>query len=361
MNKDSNAEKKVFIKKFYKDNFEFIIEAEDKSIFEDIQRFISFENKPNKNMEYDVTKIFFKDKRDLDANTKIISENGQEIIIHGGTPEQQVYGKKVKIQGKNIYRIPLNDEYILQNLESNSYFLYGDKKGKEDNLYRVVREIYYRKSLALGRVALHSAAVADKQGRCILIPGEKATGKTTLLCNLLDSEKYKFIDNDRLLLEIDGNGQLQAHSMSSTVNVGYGTMRTYPDRFKDVKISSYAKPTEKKRYTRNEFIEQVRCLSATTGRVKGILFPTIKENAKVNITKCSDSSKMARISLAMEIFDNSEHPDWLQISNISEEQYKQNIEKILHVISKTIPANEIEFGYEKIEPTKIEYLDRGER
>ena len=361
MNKDSSEERKVFVRKFYKDNFEFIIEAEDESIFEDIQRFISFEDKPGKRIEYDITKIFFKDKKDLDANAKMISENGQDIVIHGGTPEQHVYGKKAEIEGKRIYRIPLNDEYIIQDLKNNSYFLYGDRKGKEDNLYRVVREIYYRKSLALGRVALHSAAVSDKQGRCILIPGEKAAGKTTLLCNLLASDKYNFIDNDRLLLEIDSNGQLQAHSMSSTVNVGYGTMQIYPERFKDVKIFGYAKPTEKKRYTRNEFIEQVRCSSTTTGKVKSILFPAIKENAKTNITKCSDYSKMTRISSAIEKFDNSEHPDWLGISNISEEQYKQNIAKILHTISKTIPANEIEFGYERIEPTKIEDIDRGER
>ena len=50
-------ERKVFVKKFYKDNFAFIIEAEDESIFEDIQKFISFENKPDNNIEYNITRI----------------------------------------------------------------------------------------------------------------------------------------------------------------------------------------------------------------------------------------------------------------------------------------------------------------
>ena len=50
MNNNSSYEKNFFIRKFYKDNFEFIIESEDKSIFEDIQKFISFDTKQNKNM-----------------------------------------------------------------------------------------------------------------------------------------------------------------------------------------------------------------------------------------------------------------------------------------------------------------------
>lgn len=357
----SKNEKKVFVRKFYKDNFAFIIEAEDESIFEDIQRFISFENKPDNNIEYDITRISFRDKKDLDEIIKRISEQGREIVIHGGTPEQHVYGKKTETDGNIIYRIPLNDEYILQDMDKKAYFLYGGQKGKEDNLYRIVREIYYRKSLALGRVALHSAAVADKRGRCILIPGKKAAGKTTLLCNFLASDKYDFIDNDRLLLEVDDNGQLLAHSMSSTVNVGYGTMRICPERFKGIKISGYYKPTEKKRYTRSEFINQIGCLSATTGKVKSILFPSIKKGAKTNITPCSDAIKMSRISLAIEEFNNSEHPDWLGISNVSEEQYKQNIAKILDSISEMIPANVVEFGYERIEPEKMKEIDRGER
>lgn len=361
MNRGVNNKTKEFVKKFYKDNFEFIVITEDESIFEDIQKFISFDSEPQKGMKYDVTKISFKDKKDLEKELKEISETGKEIVIHGGTPEQQVYGKKLEIGEKNIYRIPLNDEYILQDAKKGLYFLYGGQNGKEDNLYRFVREIYYRKSLALGRVALHSAAVSDKYGRCILIPGEKAAGKTTLLCNFLASDKYNFIDNDRLLLELDNNGRLQAHSMSSTVNVGYGTMRICPEKFKNVKNFILAKPTEKKRYTRKEFIEQVKCPSATTGKVVSILFPSIKEDVEPNITECSELCKIEKISSAIEKFDNSEHPDWLGISNISEEQYKQNVSEILDIIRKTIPASEIEFGHKKIEITKMEDLDIGER
>ena len=324
---DTNSKRKTFIRNFYKDNFQFIIETEDESIFEDIQRFISFEDVPRTDVIYDVTKIYFKDKKELADEVKKISEKGKEIIIHGGTPEQHVFGKKIEKGNKKIYRIPLNDEYIFQSLQDNSYYLYGDNNGKEDNLYRIVREIYYRKSLALGRVALHSAAVSNSKGECILIPGEKAAGKTTLLCNFLASDKYNFIDNDRLLLEINPDGKLLAHSMSSTVNVGYGTMSICPERFKGVKISGYFKPTEKKRYSRNEFIEQVRCSANTSGLVKSILFPSIASGKKVKSRKCDETEKMDRISLSIEKFDNSEHPDWLGISNISEEQYKENIKK----------------------------------
>ena len=311
MNIDVN--KKIYMKNFYKDNFKFDIEVEDESIFDDIQRFISFENVPRSNVIYDTTKICIKDKEELDDKIKEIAENGKKIVIHGGTPEQHVFGKKVENENENIYRILLNDEYIILNKQDNLYYLYGGNNGKEDNLYRVVREIYYRKSLALGRVALHSAAVSDSSGKCILIPGEKAAGKTTLLCNFLSNDKYNFIDNDRLLLEIGYGEKLLAHSMSSTVNVGYGTMLICPDKFKNIKISGYKKPTEKKRYSRNEFIEQMKCSANTSGIVKSILFPSVAKENKVNLRECDESEKMKRISSAIEKFDNSEHPDWLGI------------------------------------------------
>lgn len=360
MSEKSNNGIKKYIKNFYKDNFEFIIESEDESIFNDIQRFISLESIPRVNTKYNVTRIFFKDKKELSDEIKQLSETGKQIIIHGGTPEQHVFGKKIQNENQTIYRIPLNDEYIIQDLNANSYFLYGDNKGKEDNLYRIVREIYYRKSLALGRVAIHSAAVSNKNGECILIPGEKSAGKTTLLCNFLASGKYNFIDNDRLLLEIDKNGKLKVHSMSSTVNVGYGTMSVYPNKFKNIKINGFVKPTEKKRYTRNGFIHQIGCSSNTSGIVKSILFPSIKKDKNLNIRKCSNKEKINRIQLAMEKFDNSEHPDWLGISNVSKEQYEQNKEKILQLIEEKIPANEIEFGFERIEPSKIEEIEMGD-
>lgn len=354
-------EKKTFINKFYKDNFAFIIEAEDESIFEDIQRFISFESIPKTNMQYDITKIYLRGKKDLDDRRKKLSESGEKIVIHGGTLEQQVFGKKIEREHERIYRISLNDEYIVQTLKDNSYFLYGGEKGKEDNLYRIIREIYYRKSLALGRVALHSAAVSNKLGECILIPGEKAAGKTTLLCNFLASDKFNFIDNDRLLLEVNDDGILKAHSMSSTVNIGYGTMSICPEKFKGVEIDDYARTSEKKRYTRNEFIKQVRCFGNTSGLVRSILFPAIKKDRKLHIRKCDEKEKMDRIASAIEKFDNSEHPDWLGISNISEEQYKTNIEKVLRVIRDNIPASEIEFGFEKIESKIIEDFGIGEK
>lgn len=359
VDKSNQKRKYKFVKHLYKDNFEFIIQANDEEIIEELEQFISFDKMPRFNGEYDTTTISFIDKSNFpeDAKHKIIQ--GERIVIHGGTPEQHVWGTKVSVDNKKYYNIPKNDEYIIQN--GNQYYLYGGNQGKEENLYRIVREIYYRKSLALGRVAIHSAAVADEKGRCILIPGEKATGKTTFLCNLLASKKYKFLDNDRILLELDNQGGLKAHSMSSTVNVGFGTMRIVPDKFRDIKISGYEKPTDKKRYTRKGFIKQMSCDSTTTGKVKSIVFPKIKKESHVQLRKCNREEKMHRIGDAIERYDNSEHPDWLGISNVSEEQYRINILKILQYIEKNIPAHEMQFGYERINDNELCQIDeRGE-
>ncbi|MDE7400323.1 MAG: hypothetical protein K2N06_12465 [Oscillospiraceae bacterium] len=283
-------------------------------------------------------------------------EKGHRITIHGGTPNQQVYGKKVVTQEKTIYRIPLNDEYILQNKEQDFYVLYGGNKGKEENLYRIIREIYYRKSLALWWIAMHSAAVADRQGRCILLSGEKASGKTTLLCNLLASNKFSLIDNDRLLMGVSRNGMLQAHSMSSTINVGYGTMRICPERFNNLECPTAAMTTDKKRYSRKEFIEQFGCMAIATGIAKSIIFPAIRKDT-TRLTKYDAHQTMVKILSAIETFDNNEPPDWLGISNVSEEQYSKNVQIIVKAMIEALPGFELEFGYEKISDSIIDEIE----
>lgn len=359
LNNNKSDSKQLFIKHLYKDNFEFIIYVNNEQIIEELEKFISFDKTPSIGTTYDKTIISFVDKSSLGEKIKNKVEQGNTIKIHGGTPEQHVFGKKISSENKNLYYIPINDEYIIQ--EGNQYLLYGGNQGQEENLYRVVREIYYRKSLALGRVTIHSAAVCDKKGNCILIPGEKAAGKTTFLCNLLASNKYIFLDNDRLLISIDNDGTLSAHSMSSTVNVGYGTMSTFPEKFKGMRITGYSKFADKKRYTRREFIRQMQCDYRTSGKVKSIIFPRIEERSSIKLVNCSIEEKLQRIENTIEKYDSSEHPDWLGISNVSEEQYRENVLKILQYIKKNIPAKEMHFGYERIKDNDMNEIDgRGE-
>ena len=354
LNNNKGDSKQLFIAHLYKDNFEFIIYANNGQIIEELERFISFDRTPNIGTTYDTITISFIDKNCLDEKIKNKVKQGETIKIHGGTPEQHVFGKKISSENKNLYYMPTNDEYIIQ--EGNEYLLYGGNQGQEENLYRVVREIYYRKSLALGRVTIHSAAVCDKKGNCILIPGEKASGKTTFLCNLLASNKYIFLDNDRLLISIDNDGTLSAHSMSSTVNVGYGTMSVFPEKFKGMTITGYSKFTDKKRYTRREFIRQMQCDYRTSGKVKSIVFPRIEEGSSVKLVNCNMEEKVQRIASTIEKYDSSEHPDWLGISNVSEKQYRESVLRILQYI-KHIPAKEMKFGYKRMQENDMNEID----
>lgn len=359
VNKEGSSSDQLFVKHLYKDNFEFVIYYGNEQIIKELEAFISFDSKPQKGIKYDKTIITFADKSCLDISTKDRVKGGRSILIHGGTPEQHIFGKKICEGMKNLYYIPKNDEFVIQ--EKNRYTLYGGKYGQEDNLYRVVREIYYRKSLALGRVTIHSAAVCNQNGKCILIPGEKCAGKTTFLCNLLASDRYIFLDNDRLLISLDDDGTLSAHSMSSTVNVGYGTMKVIPERFKNIRISGCTTLTDKKRYTRREFIEQMQCDHQTSGKVKLIVFPRIGKDNRVKINECSQEEKIARLTSLIENYDSSEHPDWLGISNVSEKQYKENVLRILRYIEEKIPAKEMMFGHERIQNKDISSIcDRGE-
>lgn len=327
-----------------KDQFLFKIKANDSEIIEDLKNNISFDKSYNKDLNYETISISFNDLFTVPSFVRKNIKNGETILIHGGTPEQHVYGIKSRYGALTLFYIPKNNEYIIK--KGNSFALYGKENGREKNLYRIVREIYYRKGLSLGRIAIHSAAVCDENNKGILITGDKAKGKTSMLFNLLSTNSYKFIDNDRILLELN-NGKLLAHSMSSTVNVGFGSMKIIPERFSNIDLT-LKNDFDKQQYNKEEFIKQVKCDYSTSAIIKSVIFPYVDKNNSDLIKKIDGIDKDNRIINSLEKYDNSEHPDWLEISNISEERYDEYKNKIMTFVSDFIPAYEISFGYKKI-------------
>lgn len=329
-----------------KDKYLFKIKTSDIEIINDLMKNISFDKSYSECLNYETIDISFNDLSLVPNFAKENIKTGIEILIHGGTPEQRVYGVKSKKDQLTIFYIPKNDEYIIK--KGNSFALYGKNNGREKNLYRIVREIYYRKGLSLGRIAIHSAAVCDKNNNGILITGDKAKGKTSMLFNLLSTSNYRFVDNDRILLELNGNNLL-AHSMSSTVNVGYGSMKIIPEKFSNIDLN-YKNDFDKQKYTKEEFIKQINCDSSNSATINSIIFPYIDKNNIDLINRINGLDKRSRIINSLEKYDNSEHPDWLEISNVSEKNYNLYKNKIMTFIDDYIPACEISFGYKKINP-----------
>jgi hypothetical protein len=92
-------------------------------------------------------------------------------------------------------------------------------------LMRVVREYVHNHAVGTGRVILHAAAVATRQG-AVAVAGVKNVGKTTLALQLLSAAPdVGYLSNDRLLL---APGEELAHGIPTVVAVRAGTRQLLP-------------------------------------------------------------------------------------------------------------------------------------
>lgn len=328
-----------------KDMFAFNIFCDDEQILNNLSNFISFNSNTNDNNEnilfYFVNHSLLPREYDKKLDLSPI------IKIHGGTPEQHMYANKYCETGLALYRINSGKpQYILHDYLKSIFVLFGDSNTLKFDLLRIVREVYYRKCLCLGRVAFHAACVANKSGECVLISGNKSSGKTTLLCNILHNTDLLFIDNDRVMLGVC-DGKIIAHSMSSTVNIAYGTLSNYSE------ISPHVSYTDKIKLNRFDFIEKMHCESTTIGFVKGIIFPKISKDYSQSISYICDAEETMQLFLSsVEKLDNSEHPDWLNIANINTNDYNSKVKVLIETLY-AIEAYKVFYGYDLLSNAQI--------
>lgn len=338
------------VTKLKKDKFYFEIICNDEKIISNLLNFIHLEE-VNLSIINETIKFYFCDYSTCSVEYDVLLNNSQIVKIHGGTKEQHMYANMYTEDTINLYRINSGKpQYVIYDSINNSYILLGNEQTLNFDLLRIVREVYYRNSLLLGRVAFHSAALVNSEGECVLISGDKGSGKSTLMCNILSSTNLAFLDNDRVMLGIDDD-KIVAHSMSSTVNIAYGTLSNYTD----FNVENHnAASTDKIKFSRFDFIQKLNCESNTSGIVKEIIFPQISaDTTNYSYSKCELTELKERFRNSMEKLDNDEHPDWLNIANVNVEDYNKKIEQLIDNL-KFINAYKVNYGYNLLTKQQIE-------
>lgn len=333
-----------------KDSFSFEVFCDNKQILGNLTNFIAFDDSTNIYVSNNITEnivFFFVDysllPKDLDKKLNY----SPYIKVHGGTPEQHMYANKYCEYGLTLYRINSGKpQYVMHNNSKNIFILFGNAQTLTFDLLRIVREVYYRKCLKLGRVAFHAASVVNESGECILISGQKGSGKSTLLYNILHDTNLMFLDNDRVMLGVT-NDKIIAHSMSSTVNIAYGTLSNYSD------IPVNVRPTDKIKLSRFDFINQLNCKSRTVGIVKGIIFPQISaECFQFSSQRCNCQEATQLFLPSIESLDNDEHPDWLGLANINIEDYNNRIQALIKTL-QALDSFKVFYGYKLLSSSQI--------
>jgi hypothetical protein len=111
--------------------------------------------------------------------------------------------------------------YVVIN-KDNYYEVVTSNIKSEAIVLRIIREILFRSYENNKFILLHAAAVQDKDGRGIIICGEKAKGKTSCLLSYLNVG-MKFVANDRVAVGVHNN-KLYLIYIPLATRVGKGTI-----------------------------------------------------------------------------------------------------------------------------------------
>lgn len=73
------------------------------------------------------------------------------------------------------------------------------------SIIRILREVIQNECLNLNQIPLHASAFCNNKNEGIVIFGEKNSGKTTLLTECLRDKNFKYLANDRIMLNLQGD------------------------------------------------------------------------------------------------------------------------------------------------------------
>lgn len=186
---------------------------------------------------------------DLKLTNLIINEFGEYVNVPQIVLETHC---EPKVFIKINYNDKANDSYCdITNEELKSYcsFLLFDKKNKEfiigtnqnetyfetaKNCFKIIRKIL-EVELSKNYIYLHSGFIIHNSYGIGLI-GEKFTGKTTTILNMLMHLNPRFVSNDKVYLKIEKE-DVEIFSLPYTVGVRKGTLIRYPKLLQ--KINEY--------------------------------------------------------------------------------------------------------------------------
>ncbi len=140
--------------------------------------------------------------------------------------------------------------------EKNGYSIYTDIPFLI-NLF--IQFIFLEEDIAL----VHAAAIADKDGNIILLPGAGGVGKTTLLSVLVKDYKYKLLGDD--IVGITKKGECLAFPRSFVLKDYHRTV--YPEVFQKLGIVD----NNKKNIIKAKIVELIRANIPFLGFIKIVL------------------------------------------------------------------------------------------
>lgn len=256
-----------------------------------------------------------------------------------------------------------NPHYLILKVDL-CYFIILKNEADFNLAFRVVREVIFRTSEDDGFIMFHAGAVVFKESG-IMVCGDKASGKTTMLLSLI-LNGADYISNDRLLVKETKQGFLIKYFPIS-MRIGRGTIAAIPQLAKKVNNDGqkWSRPqveeiknqvaldehadfgsAVKLEITSKELKELFAVNLKEQAYLKTVIFPKINLNIS-DIHVSEMDSKKAAILLqeqCMSPLDENWIEPWLKKRRETDQFIIEYSEKLVdHMIEQT-KVYQIEFG-----------------
>lgn len=106
------------------------------------------------------------------------------------------------------------------------HFAYGPCFDNDNQVINFINNRYMQWRLQQGYVLVHAGAVGHG-GRCLAVCGPSGAGKSTAALGLV-GDGLDFVSNDRLLMRLEGNGDVTVHGIPKHPRVNPGTIISQP-------------------------------------------------------------------------------------------------------------------------------------
>jgi len=218
-------------------------------------------------------------------------------------------------------------------------------------IMRTVRSLIKLQLIEHGMVPFHAACVV-KNNYGIAFTGNKFSGKTTTLINMLSRGGYQFLSNDKVLL-MRRNSSFHVYGLPTAVGVRVGTLRLFNnlkslidngaelDNINNEVLDEFklSDPHTRIYFTPNKFAALLRCQSTRQTKLQCLVFPELLESAAESklVQMSKNTAQDYLLGQYLDIFFPHQ-PYWNRLVKMDSSDWKAHVNAVIDQLSAHVPV-----------------------
>jgi hypothetical protein len=201
---------------------------------------------------------------------------------------------------------------------------------------RILRELLNKRAEDRGAIHVHASAF-EVAGNGVICVGAKGTGKTTVMCAMLQEYGARYIANDRATIWSTPNG-IFVRGQPLSVRIAPRTI-DQSERLRTALASGLVTRFDRAKHTMlaSEFIRACRTTVTTRSTLRIVLFPSVgDDDCLIKIADGAESEQRFAESVYTPV--DPGFPDWLGIRTSSDADLKRRATQLTSQVFIDIPS-----------------------